>query len=165
MEFYPEISLLGIYSRELYTLIVAISFTITKNCKQLKYPLIDEWINIMWYVHIMEYSVSSVAQSCPTLWDPMPYSTPGFLVHHQLPELAQIHVHWVMAIQSLILSSPSPPALNHSQHQWNIIQLKKESNSDTRYNMEESSGHYAKWNKPVIKRQILYDSTYMKYLE
>ena len=35
---------------------------------------------------------SSVAQSCPTLWDPMACSTPGFPVHHQLPEHAQIHV-------------------------------------------------------------------------
>ena len=38
---------------------------------------------------------SSVAQSCPTLCDPMDCSMPGFPVHHQLPELAQTHVHWV----------------------------------------------------------------------
>ena len=46
-------------------------------------------------------------------------STPGFPVHHQLPELAQTHVHWVSdAIQpSHPLSSPSPPAFNISQHQ------------------------------------------------
>ena len=37
---------------------------------------------------------SSVAQSCPTLWDPMGCSTPGFPVPHQLPELAETH-HWV----------------------------------------------------------------------
>ena len=36
-----------------------------------------------------------VAQSCPTLCDPMDCSTPGFPVHHQLPELARMHVHWV----------------------------------------------------------------------
>ena len=35
----------------------------------------------------------SVTQSCPTLCDPMDYSTPGFPVHHHLPELAQTHVH------------------------------------------------------------------------
>ena len=40
-------------------------------------------------------SVSSVAQSCPTLCDPMNCSTPGFPVHHQLLEFAQTHVHWV----------------------------------------------------------------------
>ena len=52
---------------------------------------------------------SSVAQSCPTLCDPMDCSTPGFSVHHQLPELAQTNVHWVSdAIQpSHPLSSPS----------------------------------------------------------
>ena len=38
---------------------------------------------------------SSVAQSCPTLCDPMDYSTPGLPVHHQLPKLAQTHVHRV----------------------------------------------------------------------
>ena len=39
------------------------------------------------------HQFSSVAQSCPTLCDPMDCSTPGFPVHHQLPELAQTHVH------------------------------------------------------------------------
>ena len=38
---------------------------------------------------------SSVTQSCPALCDPMDCSTPGFPIHHQLPELAQTHVHWV----------------------------------------------------------------------
>ena len=38
---------------------------------------------------------SLVAQSCPTLCDPMDCSTPDFLVHHQLPKLAQTHVHRV----------------------------------------------------------------------
>ena len=38
-------------------------------------------------------SESEVAQSCPTLSDPMDCSTPGLTVHHQLPELAQIHIH------------------------------------------------------------------------
>ena len=62
---------------------------------------------------------SSVAQSCPTLSDPMNHSTPGLPVHHQLPEFTQTHIHRVSdAIQSSHpLSSPSPPALNPSQHQ------------------------------------------------
>ena len=38
---------------------------------------------------------SSVTQSCLTLCDPMDCSMPGFPVYHQLPELAQTHVHWV----------------------------------------------------------------------
>ena len=62
---------------------------------------------------------SSVAQSCPTLCDPMNRSTPGLPVHHQLPEFTQTHVHQVRdAIQpSHLLLSPSPPASNRSQHQ------------------------------------------------
>ena len=50
---------------------------------------------------------SSLAQSCPTLGDPMDCSTPGFLVHYQLPELTQTHVHRVGdAIQPSILCYP-----------------------------------------------------------
>ena len=62
---------------------------------------------------------SSVTQSCPTLCNPMNCSTPGFPVHHQLPESTQTHVHWVSdAIQpSHPLPSPSPAALNLSQQQ------------------------------------------------
>ena len=62
---------------------------------------------------------SSVAQSCPTLCDPMNFSTPGLLVHHQLPEFTQTHIHWVGVATQLshLLASPSPPALNPSQHQ------------------------------------------------
>ena len=62
---------------------------------------------------------SSVAQSCPTLCDPMNRSTPGLRVHHHLPEFTETHVHIVSdAIQpSHPLSSPSPPAPNPSQHQ------------------------------------------------
>ena len=61
----------------------------------------------------------SVAQSCPTLCDPMNRSTPGLPVHHQLLEFTQTHIHRVSdAIQpSHPLSSPSPPAPNPSQHQ------------------------------------------------
>ena len=56
---------------------------------------------------------SSVAQSCPTLCDPMNCSTPGLPVHHQLLEFTETHVHWVSdAIQpSHPLSSPSSSRL------------------------------------------------------
>ena len=61
---------------------------------------------------------SSVAQSCPTLYNPMDCSMPGLPVHHQLPEFTQTQVHQVSdAIQpSYPLSSPSLPAPNPSQH-------------------------------------------------
>ena len=62
---------------------------------------------------------NSVAQSCPTLCDPMNCSMPGLPVHHHLQEFTQTHIHWVSdAIQpSHPLSPPSPPAPNPSQHQ------------------------------------------------
>ena len=61
---------------------------------------------------ILSVQFSSVAQSCPTLCDPMNCSTPGLPVHHHLPEFTQTHVHRVGdAIQSSHpLLSPSPPA-------------------------------------------------------
>ena len=70
--------------------------------------------------------LSSVAQSCPTLCDPMNHSTPGLPVRHQLPEFTQTQVHWVGdAIQSchplsshhlilcrpLLLLPPIPPSI------------------------------------------------------
>ena len=58
----------------------------------------------------MTVPLSSVAQSCSTLCNPMDHSTPGFPVLHHLQEFAQTHVHQVSdAIQpSHPLSSPSP---------------------------------------------------------
>ena len=72
--------------------------------------------------HIQFSSVQS--QSYLTLCDTMNCSTPGLPVHHQLPEFTQIHIHRVSdAIQpSHLLSYPSPPALNPSQHQ-SLFQL------------------------------------------
>ena len=65
------------------------------------------------------FQFSSVTQLCPTLFNPMDCSIPGFPIHHQLLELAHTHSHQVGdAIQSSYpLSSPSPPAFNLSQHQ------------------------------------------------
>ena len=64
-------------------------------------------------------SVSSVAQSCPTLCDLMNHSTRGLPVHHELLEFTQTHAHRVsVAIQpSHPLLSPFPPDPNPSQHQ------------------------------------------------
>ena len=68
---------------------------------------------------VCTHHLSSVAQSCLTICDPMDCSTPGLPVHHQLPEFTQTHVHRVGdAIQpSHPLSSPSSPAFSLSQHQ------------------------------------------------
>ena len=74
---------------------------------------------LTFYLFLGSVQFSSVAQSCPTLWDPMNRSTPGHPVHHELPEFTQTHVHRASdAIQpSHPLSSPSPPAPNPSQDQ------------------------------------------------
>ena len=62
---------------------------------------------------------SSVAQSCPTLCDPMNPSTPGLPVHHHLQEFTQIHVHRVSdAIQPthpLLSPPPAPQSLPASE--------------------------------------------------
>ena len=100
---------------------IAALFIIARTWKQPRCPSPDEWIRKLWYIYTMEYSVqfSSVAQLCPTLWDPMNRSMPSLPVHHHLPEFTQTHVHQVIdAIQpSHPLSSPFPPAPNPSQHQ------------------------------------------------
>ena len=87
-------------------------FCLKNDCMDTK--ALNTYIIKQWSVQF-----SSVAQSCPTLCDPMNGSTPGLPVHHQLPEFTQTHVHRVSdAIQpSHPLLSPFPPAPNPSQHQ------------------------------------------------
>ena len=66
----------------------------------------------------MSGQLSSLAQSGPTLFDPMDCSTPGLPVHHQLLESPKLMcIESVMPSSHLILSSPSPPTFNLSQHQ------------------------------------------------
>ena len=92
---------------------------------------------------------SSVAQSCPTLCDPMDCSTPGFPVHHQLPEFTQTHVDWVgdATQPSHPLSSPSPPASNPSQHQsLPMSQLFAWGGQSTRYDL--SPPVLCPWDSP-----------------
>ena len=68
---------------------------------------------------LLSVQFSSLAQSCPTLCNPIDCSTPGFPVFHHLWKFAQTHVLWVGdAIQpSHPMSYPSPPAFHLSQHQ------------------------------------------------
>ena len=79
---------------------------------------------------LLVLSYSSVAQSWPTVCDPVDSGIPGLPVHHQPPEFTQTHVHWVNdTIQPFHpLSSPSPLAFNLSQHQglfWWVSSLPK----------------------------------------
>ena len=79
------------------------------------------------YSFLQEYKqsvrFSSVAQSCPTLCDPMDCSKPGFPVSHYLSEFAQVHVHWIgEAIQ------PSHPLLPSSPSAFNLSSIRVFSN-------------------------------------
>ena len=73
------------------------------------------YISYRWW----EGCCCSAAQLCLSLCDPMDCSTPGFPILHHLLELAQTHVCWVRdaILPTYPLPSPSPPALNLSQHQ------------------------------------------------
>ena len=79
-------------------------------------PLID---SLLLTTQQFSVSFSSVAQACPALCNPRDRSTPGFPVHHQLPEFTETHVHHIDdAIQpSHPLSFTSPPGFNLSQHE------------------------------------------------
>ena len=75
------------------------------------------WLTVIFYQDLCLNTCQF--RSVPTLCDPMNRSMPGLPVHHQLLEFTQTHVHWVgdATQPSHPLSSPSPPALNLSQHQ------------------------------------------------
>ena len=76
---------------------------ISKYIQTLNYCVVH--LNLTLYANSVQFS--SVDESCPTLCDPIDCSTPGFPVHHQLPEPTQTHVHWVGdASNRLILCCP-----------------------------------------------------------
>ena len=94
--------------------------------------LCSTWLSLReeplsFYIFILLVSVQFSPQSCPTLCDPMDCSVPGLPVHHQRPELAQTHVHWIgVAIQlsyPLLSSSPafSLPASGSFLMSWIFI--------------------------------------------
>ena len=81
----------------------------------LGYPFLMEWCSFDEVIYKEKQNpISSVTQSCLTLCNPMDCSTSGVLVHHQLLQFTQTHVHWV---DDAIQPSYPPPAFNLSQHQ------------------------------------------------
>ena len=112
--------------------------------------------------------IRSVAQSCPTLCDPMNRSTPGLPVHHQLPEFTETHVHRASdAIQpSHPLLSSSPPAPNPSQHQslfqWvKYTQYYVSTSSSTKMeNFKDVHTYTNEWKVWVGVRQIFLQSCF-----
>ena len=108
------------------TRISCISCTGTRILYQLCHlgnPYLTAWLSLNYLPRYLLLSLSSVqfssvAQSCPTLCDPMNHSTPGLPVHHQLPEFTQTHVHWAVMPSSylilccpLVLLPPIPPSI------------------------------------------------------
>ena len=90
------------------------------HCRQILYQLSYQGSTNMGASYVFSsVQLSSVAQSCPTLCDPMNCSTSGLPVHHHLQEFNQTHIYRVSdAIQPFHpLSSLFPPAPNPSQHQ------------------------------------------------
>ena len=64
------------------------------------------FISIIVHILLTICCYCSVAQSCPTLWNPMDCSTPGFPEFCHLLELAQIHVHWLVMPYNHLICSP-----------------------------------------------------------
>ena len=111
LRLYPEVKLLDHMVSSIYNFLRNYQTVFCSSCTILHaFPQFSTFLSTL-------VQFSSVAQSCPTLCDPMNRSTPDLPVQHQLPEFTQTHIHWVSdAIQpSYPLSSPSP-ALNPSQH-------------------------------------------------
>ena len=73
--------------------------------------------------HCCSVQFSSVAQFCPTLCDPMDYSTPGLPIHHQLPESTQTHA---CGVNDVI--QPSHPQLSPSLPAFNLHSIRVFSN-------------------------------------
>ena len=94
-------------------------FFLIKNSLLTHMSLFNHDTTYLIQFHNKMFSVqfSSVAQSCPTLCNPVNHSTPGLPVHHQLPEFTQTHRVSDAIQPSHPLSSPSSPAPNPSQHQ------------------------------------------------
>ena len=114
--------------------------------------------------------------SCPTLCDPMDYSLPGSAVHGIFQAIV---LEWI----AISFSRGSSQTRDWTQvscivdrhftvwatrkvvdtYNGILSSLKKEEVSNMCYNKNEPWGHYAEWNKPVTKRQMLYDFIKMRY--
>ena len=85
---------------------------------------------VTWKITFSSVQFSSVAQSCPTLCDPMNHSTPGLPVHHQLPEFTQTHVHRVSEISGEItperMKGWSQSKNNTHLWMWLVIEAKSD---------------------------------------
>ena len=119
---------------------IATLFIIAKICKWPQCPSGDEWIKKMWM-----NTESEVAQSCPTLCDPLDCSLPGSSVHGIFQ--ARI-LEWV--------------AISFSRGGWILLNHKKEWNLAIWNNMDGLGGYYAKWNKSDRKINVVWHHLYVE---
>ena len=103
----------------IWSLVLLPFLKLAKNMEVHGSSLVEVCLGEFWALYYQCVFSSVQLLSRVRLCDAMNHSTPGLPFQHQLPESSQTHVHWVSdAIQpSHPLSSPSPPALNLSQHQ------------------------------------------------
>ena len=86
--------------------------------------LVPRHSSLQFYLLLHSVQFSSVAQSCPTLCNPMNCSMPGLPVHHQFPEFTQTHVHWVSdAISSSVIPFSSCPQSLPASESFPMSQL------------------------------------------
>ena len=92
-------------------LLKMLKIILCNGCNRINSKACSYWLRVKnnKWLSLLTHQFSSVAQSCPTLCDPMNRNTPGLPVHHQLPEFTQTHIHRVSdAIQ------PSHPVIPFS---------------------------------------------------
>ena len=171
---YPSALKAGSWRAICTFMIIAALFTTVRKWKHCLCPLLeDEQTKCSLDVQQNEKGKESeVAQSCPTLCDPMDCSLPGSFVNGifqaRVPEWVAISFSrgssrprnwtWVSRIVDRCFTIWATREV-----QQNKGRLKKEGNSNTSYDTDKPWGHYAKWNEPVTKAQTLNDFPYMRY--
>ena len=84
-----------------------------------------------------------------------------------------VYPYFIAALFTIVTRWKQPVSIDGWMDKPNVVNtynkilfsLKKEGNTDLYYNMDETWAYYAKWNKPITKRPIQYDSNYMRYWE
>jgi len=156
--------------------------------KRKRTSLVVQWIGIR--LPPQGTRVRSLVWDHPTCWGSTKAHAPHLLNLPSRVAATEAHMPWSPCLSTRerspkwdahalqLESSPHPPQLEkahvrqgrcNAPKNQSINNLKnkrkKEGNFDSCYNMDDPWALYAKWNKPVMERQVLYEFTPMKYLE
>ena len=108
-----------------------------------------KWLRQISRVTLCVFQFSSVAQSCPTLCNPMNRSTPGLPVHHQPPEFTQTHIHRVrdavQPISSSVVPFSSCPQSLPASESFPMSQLFAWGGQSTGLSLAYLRDHYCLW--------------------